>query len=197
MALAWANSLGNQFPFLKDETWRKREDRYLEIVGRYKKEEWEEMATLMGALILLIERDTSSDLLGQLHMSLEMANEHIGQFFTPPTVCEMMARLTLDNDLGRIIEEKGFATVLEPCAGSGTMLIALANEVLARGLNPQQCVWFCAWDLSLTSVHMTYCNLALRGLPGRVVHGNSLTMEVHSVWHTPAHFLNGFQWKVK
>src|SRR5690625_2929221 len=73
-ALAIANSvaIGPQ----RDE----REQRYLDVVGRYKKEEAQQMAQLLGIVTLALEADPH-DFLGQAFMQLELGNHWKGQFF--------------------------------------------------------------------------------------------------------------------
>ena len=52
-----------------------------------------------------------------------------------------------------------------------------------------------ATDIDLKCVHMCYLQLSLLGIPAVVIHGNSLTLEEHSHWFTPAYILDGWAWK--
>ena len=71
----------------------------------------------------------------------------------------------------------------------GAMIIAMATALSAKGVNYQQCMHVTAIDTDLRAVHMAYLQFSLLGIPATVVHGNTLTLEQHSVWHTPAHHL--------
>jgi hypothetical protein len=44
---------------------------------------------------------------------------------------------------------------------------------------------------------MTYLQLSLLHVPAIVVHGNSLSLEEFGHWYTPAHILDGWNWKLK
>lgn len=196
LALAFANSIGTSFPTLQNEDWEAREKRYLLLCRNYEPKEWNEIACLTGALVLVLEENPEQDILSQLYMSLEIGNEYIGQFHTPWPVCSMMSMLLLDR-LEETIEERGYFTVSDPCCGAGTMLVACAQAAMSKDINPQKQMWFHGQDIAITSVHMTYNNLSLRGLPGQVVHGDTLRMQVNSVWSTPAHILGGWARRMK
>lgn len=40
---------------------------------------------------------------------------------------------------------------------------------------------------------MSYLQLSLLHIPAVVIHGNSLSLQVWSRWHTPAHVLGGWR----
>ena len=77
------------------------ESRYLEIVGRYDKHEANLMAEAFAALILEMDNEGEGlrDILGDFFME-NISHGHNGQFFTPEPICEMMARMTNQNEPG-------------------------------------------------------------------------------------------------
>lgn len=205
MALAFANFPGNSMEMLRGEAWKEREAKYMRLVERHGPERWREIAALTGVLVDMLEEQqavgvqtsgwSGGDPLGELFMELEFGNEDAGQFFTPWSLCVVKARLLLDEDLLDLIDDLGFVTLDDPAVGSGTILLAAADRALELGANPQTQMRFHGRDVSLSSVHMAYVNLALRGLPGIIEHGNTLTMEIWSKWTTPAYILGGWSYR--
>lgn len=192
LALAFANALGNRDERFKDDAWRAREDRYLRIVRRYGPEEWREVAGLTGPAAAAAQ--APGDLLGELYMSLEFGNDRAGQFFTPWHLCLVNARLLVGDaeQLRAEVARRGYITVDDPACGSATMLFAFAEVCREAGIDPHTEVWFHGTDISSSAVHLAYVNLALRGLPAQIVHGNTLTLETFGTWETPAHTLAGW-----
>lgn len=168
--------------------YKKREARYMQIIGKYKPEEANLFAKLWAMLIVALE-DKPDDYLGQLFMELELYNSWKGQFFTPSDVARMMARMTLDEKFDDIMKEKGYVTVNEPTSGGGVTIIALYEEIKKRGYNPQQAMRVVAQDIDIKAVHMTYIQLSLLGVNIQVIHGDTLTLETRGVWKSPGYFL--------
>lgn len=174
-----------------------REAEYMQIVGRYTKAEAALIAHCLAHVVMGLE-EGHQDFLGSLFMSLELGNAWAGQFFTPYEVSLMMAKMQLGGDEPkRIIAERGFITVNDPCTGGGAMLVAGAHALLDEGLNPSQHMYAIAQDIDIKAVHMTYIQLSLLGVPAAVVHGNSLADEQRSVWYTPVHFLGFWSNKLR
>ncbi|MFJ9719944.1 N-6 DNA methylase [Streptomyces sp. NPDC101213] len=64
------------------------------------------------------------------------ARQGLGEYHTPPEVCDVMARITYDaDDLG---PGQWFN---DPCAGTGGMYRSLANHLRELGRNPHDYVW--------------------------------------------------------
>lgn len=177
--------------------WQERENRYLQIIKAYDRDEVTALSELFANLVAAMEFETG-DVLGSIYMELEIGNSNMGQFFTPYEVCKLMARMTLDADMIRQrVELQGFVTMSEPACGGGAMIIAMAEEMAGLQLNPQQHLHVTAIDLDLKAVHMAYLQLSLLHIPAAIVYGNALTVETRDVWHTPAHIIGGWNWKLR
>jgi hypothetical protein len=111
----------------------------------------------------------------------------------------MMARMTIGDteDLKARIAERGFVTAQEPAVGSGAMVIALAQEMLDAGVNYQEHLHVTAIDVDAKCVHMAYLQFSLLHIPAVIVHGNTLSLEEYGQWHTPAHIMGGWNWKLR
>src|SRR5580658_4610740 len=117
----------------------KREERYLQIVKRYKPDELVRFPEMLGSLTMALEEETT-DVLGKTFHDLELHNKWAGQYFSPYPLCQMVAKMTMADrgDLEARIAERGFVTAQEPAAGSGAMVVALAHEMREAGINYQQ-----------------------------------------------------------
>ena len=167
-----------------------REARYLEIVKGYSADEVACFPKMLACVTDALEA-RMHDCLGQLFMSLEMGNHWKGQFFTPYELAGLMARMTV-HDAKEQIQQRGHITVMEPAAGAGAMVIAIADAMREQGLNYQQCLHVTAIDVDPTAAHMCYVQLTLLHVPAVVVVGNSLSLEERGRWFTPAHVLEGW-----
>lgn len=165
----------------------KRENRYLEIIKRYRPGEVHRFPEMFGAMVASLERGFH-DCLGELFMALELGDHWKGQYFTPFSIASLMARMTM-GDVRGLISRKGFFTINEPCSGAGAMFIAAAQAVHEQGINYQQHMHATAQDIDLTAVHMSYVQLALYHIPAIVIHGNTLAVTEWDHWVTPAHVL--------
>ena len=133
-------------------------------------------ADAMGILTMALE-ERSYDFLGTYLGEMEMNDSKFkGQCFTPPALCELMAGLTLDEQ-----EPKQGETLLlnEPACGGGAMVIAASEVLKGRGFYPWHYYWV-AVDVDWRCFAMAYIQLTLLGIPANVIHGNSLSLEVHS-----------------
>lgn len=180
--------------------WQSKEVRSKELVRlteRYTAEELQQVPMILAELVLAMEQ-VPMDFMGDLYMELDLGNAGTGQFFTPWEVCRLMASLTIDLELTRQnIEGKGFFTVHEPAVGAGAMVLAMADHLLTSGINYQKHMHVTAIDVDLTAVHMAYVQFTLLHIPAIIVHGNSLTLQEHSRWHTCAHIIGGWGRKLK
>ena len=66
----------------------------------------------------------------------------------------------------------------------------------AQDINYQQRLHVTAVDIDRRAVHMAYIQFTLMHIPAVVIVGNSLSMEMHEYWYTPAHILGGWTAKL-
>lgn len=170
-----------------------REKRYLEIVKKYTKEEGAIFPKILGELVQALTEKTS-DVLGEMFMELELGSKWKGQFFTPYNLCLATTKLMI-GDLDKVIDEKGYVSLNEPCSGGGAMVIAFAEAMREKGYNPQKQLMVICQDLDLKAVHMSYIQLSLLGIPATVCHANTLSLEVFSTWKTPFWVLGFWDYK--
>ena len=135
---------------------------------RYGKE-YGQLRELMVAWIGILDREVSDDIswfdaLGTIYEYLASQSKRswMGQFFTPPDLCDLMTQITIQ------VDGKGFR-VNDPAAGSGRMLLSVhtrhpGNYMYGEDLDPI-CAKMCA------------LNLAMHGAQGQVNCLDSLRLD--------------------
>lgn len=177
----------------------RREEIYLSLVKKYNQHEMDCIAKMFALIIEAMEANPDQDFLGDLYMSLELGNQKNGQFFTPYSLCTMMAKM--QPDIQEKIAEQGWISVNDCACGAGALLVAFANECMRRCVNYQTSVLFVAQDIDFVTGCMCYIQLSLLGCPGYVVVGDTLTSPATSIddrgliptpseniWYTPFYF---------
>lgn len=173
---------------------------YKTIASKYTEKEIAVFGQMFDEIVNGMEDDPDQDFLGELFMSLELGNDHAGQFFTPYCVCRAMAEITVP-DVKQMVDDKGWFGCCDPACGAGALLVAFANTCLDRNVNYQTSVLFVAQDIDYIVGMMCYIQLSLLGCAGYVVIGDSLlnpTVSVDrrslipvdkgNVWYTPMYF---------
>ncbi|MGZ5527311.1 MAG: N-6 DNA methylase [Limisphaerales bacterium] len=157
-----------------------RETEYLEESKRWQKSEMALFAEALGALITEMEGCPFEDLLGGCYMEAALSQkgqQWNGEFHTPKPICDLMARMTLGETAS--LPPDGNITVCEPACGAGAMILSLA-EACTPDVRSRLRVT--AIDISRTACDMAFINTTLWGVPTRVIHGNSLSLEFWSAW---------------
>ena len=184
----------------RSDVWRKREDEYLAIAKQYEKDELKAIVQLFKLTTLALEFNPEQDFLGRLYMQFGIANNWRGQFFTPLSVSDLMARLVIGPYTPDQIREHGYISVNDSSCGAGCMMIAFANYCLSQGINYQQSVLFVGQDIDPVVGRMCYIQTSLLGCPGYVVIGNTITEPTggtllnpefkrpEDIWFTPLYF---------
>ena len=114
-----------------------REKRYQAIIAKYRECDRAIFQRLFKHLVDALNLFPGEDYLGQAWMSLDGGSAQLGQFYTPGSITELLARLGTPDpaDLRRKIDDIGFVLVHEPAAGSGAIVIAQAFHLLNEGIN--------------------------------------------------------------
>lgn len=170
--------INNSTPFRSEEY----EKQYMNIVGRYPRDELDSFCRML-ALVYMAQRDNDGDFLGECLMELEMGSKDIGQFFTPYSVCQATAKLTM-GQASELTCRKGYLTLQEPAAGGGAMVIAAAHEL--RTQNNGIDIFAVCTELSSLTADLCYINLTAAGIAAQVINGNTLTLEAFRTMPTPA-----------
>ncbi len=163
-------------------------------------------AKMMAVMTEALEEEPAQDFLGQIYMDLNLGSHWKGQFFTPYSLCEAMAKMTLQEDMvHEAIEDRGYITVNDPACGAGATLIGAADTLHQMKINYQTNALFVANDVDPVVAKMCYIQLSLLGCAGYVVVTDTLTNPVtghhlfpkqdsyQKFWFTPMWFSDVWQ----
>lgn len=183
-----------------------RNKTYAAIAQKYKPEEFQRFVPLLVELISNFEKNPFQDFLGSMYMDLELGSSQNGQFFTPYNICQMMAEVSISDDVNDKIAERGWVSLHDPTCGGGATLIGAAEALYKRGINYQERALFFGQDLDQTVALMCYIQLSLIGCAGYVRIGDTLnnppTGDVllrqtdSDTWYTPMYFSAFWQGRV-
>lgn len=165
LTLAIAN---NQERF-HDETWKKREQLYMDTINKYSKESF--LFSEMRELLVEAMEKHMGDILGEIFMEGDMGSKTNGQFFTPYKVNQAAAYLTASQ---MKCDENGIYRLYEPSCGAGGMIIAVAQCLNEKGIDYHKNLEVVAQDLDWKSVYMAYVQLSYYGIRAKVVQGDTL-----------------------
>jgi type I restriction enzyme M protein len=148
--------------------WQTKEEEYLETIKRYDRKELDMFCRMLAELVTLygcrVTKDDWFDPLGLIYETIA-SNYHksaLGQFFTPDTVCDLMARLTTE-------ETEKTQYFNDPCVGSGRMPLAASranSNILVFGE-----------DKDPICCKMAAINLMFHGVKAQIVNLDSLTLD--------------------
>jgi hypothetical protein len=178
--------------FFKDQI---REEEYLKIIAAYKPEDQKQFPLLLACLTDTLQAEPR-DVLGPIYMELEIANKDAGQFFTPPELSELMARINCGERL-KTLKDQPFITLAEPACGAGGMVLALVKVLIEAGHNPADKLWVQCIDVDRLAALMCFIQLTLWHVPAQIIVGNALSGEQREVWYTPAHHLGFWDNKLR
>jgi hypothetical protein len=156
-----------------------REAEYLEAAKCWEKPEMDLFAEAFGALVAEMDTRPFEDIIGGYYMDFALSSKGQqwgGEFHTPKPICDMMARILFD---AASLPTEGPITVCEPACGAGAMILSFAEACppeIRRRLRVT------AIDITRTACDMAFINTTLWGIPTRVIHGNSLSLECWAAW---------------
>lgn len=156
-----------------------REEEYLEVAGRYTRDELEWFAKALGCLILEMEQKPFEDVLGPYYLEVasKATQDARGEFYTPRPISQLIARMLFDPD--KLKEENRAVSVWEPACGAGGMVLAI-GELLAP--SHVDLLRITCWDLNPVAADMCYINTTLWGIPAEIVWGDTIRNIRHRSW---------------
>ncbi len=174
-----------------------REKRYLDIVRHYSKAKQELFPQLFANLVMSLEMNPEQDFLGKMYMDLNLGYDELKQIFTPYSVCQLMAKMTITSVTEKI-RKNGYVTINDPCCGAGANLIAAIHEARKQlekeNINYQNHLLVSGQDIEEVPALMCYIQLSLLGVAAYIKVGNSLTEPMstddngENYWYTPIYF---------
>lgn len=126
------------------------------------------MATYFQVMERELNRNTWFDAWGDLFMSLITNGGNKGQFFTPPTICNIMSEAILGKEPEATQNTTfGKRVIISDCACGSSRNLLAAMAVFAK--NAWRKPYFVAEDLDLLCCKMSAINMAIHGCFGEVI----------------------------
>ena len=175
-----------------------REAEYMKMIAPYAKNEKRfAFSELMGLTMMHFQLNGPSvDFLGEVYMGLGIGNQATGQFFTPMSVTRMMGKISVSTTNNQaILASKGYISVCDPAVGAGACLLGALEGLYDSGVHTDQ-IYMEGWDIDRTAAMMAYIQLTACNIAAKIVHGNTISQEVYSVWYTPAYILGRWSRKL-
>jgi hypothetical protein len=170
--------------------WDANEERYMAIVKqcRYPKETMTEMSRMLAVAQLSLLH-SPSDFIGPVFSEIA-ASSHMGQFFTPSSVTQRMAKMTLHDAWGMLAKcytEQGrsYLRLSDPACGVGGMVLASNIELKSQGFDVGADVHWVLQDVDWRAVCGAYIQCCLTDASAEIIHGDPLRLEQRDVLITP------------
>ena len=118
-----------------------------------------------------MENGNYFDIFGQLYEQMFLLKSKAsanGQFFTPDSLCRLMADIT-DADVEENESDRGHVRVNDPACGSARTLLAHFMAKTRKDHALAGRYFYEAADIDLPTCKMAACNMMIHGMQGRVV----------------------------
>ena len=118
------------------------------------------------------------DLFGHLYEQMFLLKSKAsanGQFFTPDSLCRLMADIT-DADVEENESNRGLVSVNDPACGSARTLLAHFMDKTREDHDLAGHYYYEAADIDLPTCKMAACNMMIHGLQGKVVCQDQLSL---------------------
>lgn len=178
--------------FLSDHTPdHPREKDYMQIIGKYSRQDAENFGHLL-ACVMAYMKSTDEEFLANMWMEYA-ADAGKGQFFTPPSICGMIAEQTfIGVDWERYTPDRP-CRISDPACGAGLMLVYAKKKAPQNKLNS---LFFHGIDIDINVCHAAALNMLFYNCNAVIIHGNALTMEVWHVFRTVHSIFGGRMYEV-
>lgn len=146
------------------------------LVGKYGAEDRAHFNRMSAIVVDALEEKRES-FLGPVLEAIGASNKNNGQFLTPASVANMMARVNaadVEYTPGKVIR------VSDPACGAGVTLIANGEALLHERHVAQSDIYLIGGDIDGRACDITYIELTLLGYAARVDHMDALSMKVLS-----------------
>lgn len=142
---------------------------------------------LLDRLIRVFNEDRiknlSGDVIGRIYefflMKFSMTGagaQEGGEFFTPPSLVQLIVNLIEPN----LTEDKPEIIIHDPACGSGGMFVQTGHFIEEHG-KPTKGLVVYGTELKTNNMKLAKMNLAIHGIEGKIIEGNSFTSDPHNL----------------
>lgn len=129
-------------------------------------------------------KTASGDIFGRIYeyflMKFAMSGaQDSGEFFTPVSLVQTIVNVI----------EPNHGTVFDPACGSGGMFVQSAHFIEEQGGDISSFVTFKGQEKTTETIRLAKMNLAVHGLEGKILEGNSFYQDEHEMYKKKADFV--------
>ncbi|MFR1776910.1 MAG: N-6 DNA methylase [Clostridia bacterium] len=188
--IMFAIAIKNKFLYNQED-----ENIYLQIIKKYDKSETKVFIKLISELIFLYtDSNEIRDVLGEIFEQIGASSKRNEQYFTPSHIAGFMNEIVLSSEE---LKKEKYITVADCACGSGVMILNTANSLNKKGINYQEKLIVECQDIDFICFCMTYIQISLYGIVGRVIFGNTLLNEKRKIFYTPQYFIGKWYEKLQ
>lgn len=148
-------------------------------------------AKALSGLIVALEQ-SNEDVLGAVYEHYSTTSDNFSQHFTPKSVGKTMTELSFpdEGDIRNASPDEPLLIGDISGCGSGSLLLDSAHRL--RTIRPDCPAVYIGWDIDSDCAKMCVINFVLNGLPGYVLQGDTLRLQVNRCWQVePKNLLRG------
>jgi len=178
-----------------------RSKRFNEIMEQHTSEDHAVFTKLGNLLIEAFKEEAKNgptDVLSEIYHMSKLADKTLGESYTSPDVSALLADVAVEpvkKNMFKHIESKGYVSVYDSACGAGSTLLEFAKYMYENNLNYTKQLYAEGWDIDLMSICMAYIQLTMYGIPAKLYHKNTITLEEFSVWRTLTYIRGGVKIK--
>ncbi len=169
-------------------------NKYKKIMEKYEKSELNTLKIIMHKIVSLYEENEISDILGEIFEAVG-GNYRLldNRYFTPMSIARVMASsLNLEE-----IRNREFTTIYDAECSNGVMLLGVAKYLKEKGIDYKEKMYAYAEETDIICAYITYIQLTLYDIPGRIVLLNKNRDKVCIELYTIRHYLKNWNEKLK
>lgn len=138
-------------------------------------------AKSLSGLVVGIER-TNQDVLGAIYEHYSATSDNFAQHFTPGSVSGTMAEITFPDEDKICAASPDDPLRIGDLSGCGSGSLLLESAYRLQNIRTDCPAIYVGWDIDPDCAKMCVINFVLNRLPGYVVQGDSLRVQVNRCW---------------
>lgn len=138
-------------------------------------------AKALSGLVVGIE-ETNQDVLGSVYEHYSTTSDNFAQHFTPGSVSGTMADISFPDEDKICAASPDDPLLIGDLSGCGSGSLLLESACRLQNIRTDCPAIYVGWDIDPDCAKMCVINFVLNGLPGYVVQGDSLRVQVNRCW---------------
>lgn len=138
-------------------------------------------AKALSGLMVALEK-TNEDVLGSVYEHYSTTSDNFSQHFTRKSVSRTMAEMSFPDEDEIRNASPGDPLLIGDISGCGSGSLLLESAHRLRTIRPDCPAVYIGWDIDSDCAKMCAINFVLNGLPGYVLQGDALQLQVNRCW---------------